>query len=39
LSAEQGSFLSLTLAAAFMAVSMFFVWRSFYGMRIGVSNG
>jgi K(+)-stimulated pyrophosphate-energized sodium pump len=39
LSAEQGSFLSLTLAAAFMAVSMFFVWRSFYGMRIGASEG
>jgi K(+)-stimulated pyrophosphate-energized sodium pump len=39
LSAEQGSFLSLTLAVVFMAVSMFFVWRSFYGMRIGTVKG
>jgi K(+)-stimulated pyrophosphate-energized sodium pump len=39
LSAEQGSFLSLTLAVVFMAVSMFFVWRSFYGMRIGTAKG
>jgi hypothetical protein len=23
------------LAAAFFAVSVYFVWRSFYGMRIG----
>ncbi|HEV8240529.1 MAG TPA: sodium-translocating pyrophosphatase [Thermoanaerobaculia bacterium] len=26
---------SLTLAAIFFAASLFFVWRSFYGMRIG----
>ena len=33
---QQGnSFLTHILAAAFFAVSMFFVWRSFYGMRIG----
>src|SRR2546429_5894842 len=27
------------LAAAFFVVSVFFVWRSFYGMRIGGSGG
>jgi K(+)-stimulated pyrophosphate-energized sodium pump len=32
---EQGSTFSLTLAAVFLAISMFFVYRSFYGMRIG----
>jgi len=33
---QQGnSVLTHILAAAFFAVSMFFVWRSFYGMRIG----
>jgi K(+)-stimulated pyrophosphate-energized sodium pump len=26
---------SLTLAAIFFVASLFFVWRSFYGMRIG----
>jgi len=26
--------LSVTLAAVFLAISMVFVWRSFYGMRI-----
>jgi K(+)-stimulated pyrophosphate-energized sodium pump len=35
LAAEQGTGLSHTLAALFFALSMFFVWRSFYGMRIG----
>jgi K(+)-stimulated pyrophosphate-energized sodium pump len=35
LSHEQGAFLTTLLAAAFMAVSVVFVWRSFYGMRIG----
>ncbi len=35
LAAEQGTGLSQTLAALFFALSMFFVWRSFYGMRIG----
>ena len=32
---EQGTTLTAILAAAFLAVSVFFVWRSFYGMRIG----
>ena len=31
----QGSGLTTMLAAGFFAVSVFFVWRSFYGMRIG----
>jgi K(+)-stimulated pyrophosphate-energized sodium pump len=35
LSAEQGPTLSLGLAAIFFGLSMIFVWRSFYGMRIG----
>jgi K(+)-stimulated pyrophosphate-energized sodium pump len=35
LSRDQGSSLSLGLAALFFALSLFFVWRSFYGMRIG----
>ena len=35
LTQQQGAGLTHTLAAAFLAVSMFFVWRSFYGMRIG----
>jgi len=35
LTAEQGSGLTRLLAAAFFAVSVVFVWRSFYGMRIG----
>jgi hypothetical protein len=30
-----GAAVSHALAAAFFAVSVFFVWRSFYGMRIG----
>ncbi len=34
LTAESGPFLSRGLAAVFFAVSMVFVWRSFYGMRI-----
>jgi K(+)-stimulated pyrophosphate-energized sodium pump len=34
LTADQGHGLSLGLAVAFLAVSMFFVFRSFYGMRI-----
>jgi K(+)-stimulated pyrophosphate-energized sodium pump len=32
---EQGTTLTAILAAAFLAVSVYFVWRSFYGMRIG----
>jgi len=35
LSRDQGSSLSLGLAAVFFVLSLFFVWRSFYGMRIG----
>ncbi|MBC7790122.1 MAG: sodium-translocating pyrophosphatase [Anaerolineae bacterium] len=34
LTAERGAALSHILAAVFLAISMFFVWRSFYGMRI-----
>jgi K(+)-stimulated pyrophosphate-energized sodium pump len=34
LAAESGSGLTHLLAAAFFVVSMVFVWRSFYGMRI-----
>ncbi len=36
LTAEQGAGLSLFLAALFFAVSVVFVWRSFYAMRIRV---
>jgi K(+)-stimulated pyrophosphate-energized sodium pump len=32
---ESGPALTRTLAAVFFAISMYFVWRSFYGMRIG----
>jgi K(+)-stimulated pyrophosphate-energized sodium pump len=35
LAREQGSLLSHALAAAFFVLSLIFVWRSFYGMRIG----
>ena len=31
---DQGSGITHVLAAAFLAISMIFVWRSFYGMRI-----
>jgi K(+)-stimulated pyrophosphate-energized sodium pump len=31
---QQGGTLTTLLAAGFFAVSVFFVWRSFYGMRI-----
>jgi len=34
LSNDQGSGITHALAAAFLAISMVFVWRSFYGMRI-----
>jgi len=34
LTKDQGSTFSLILAAVFLLVSIFFVWRSFYGMRI-----
>jgi K(+)-stimulated pyrophosphate-energized sodium pump len=32
----QGAGVSVALAAVFFAVSVFFVRRSFYGMRIGM---
>src|SRR6184192_2626911 len=35
LTAERGAGLTLFLAALFFAVSVVFVWRSFYAMRIG----
>ncbi len=35
LTAQRGSVLSHTLAAIFLAIAFFFVYRSFYGMRIG----
>jgi K(+)-stimulated pyrophosphate-energized sodium pump len=34
----QGAGFSHALAAAFFLVSLFFVWRSFYGMRIGTER-
>src|SRR5436190_2133004 len=36
LTAERGALLTLFLAALFFAVSVVFVWRSFYAMRIRV---
>jgi len=38
LTAESGPFLSRGLAAVFFAVSIVFVWRSFYAMRIRSSS-
>ena len=38
LSAEQGSGLTHVLAAVFFVASMYFVWRSFYGMRIEAAD-
>ncbi len=35
LTAERGALVSHVLAAVFFAISLVFVWRSFYGMRIG----
>src|SRR5215467_12163214 len=34
LAAQQGPTLSRVLSAAFMAVALVFIWKSFYGMRI-----
>jgi K(+)-stimulated pyrophosphate-energized sodium pump len=39
LTREQGAGLAHALALAFFAVSFFFVYRSFYGMRIGSEKG
>jgi K(+)-stimulated pyrophosphate-energized sodium pump len=38
LAADAGTGLTRLLAALFLAVSLTFVWRSFYGMRIRVSE-
>jgi K(+)-stimulated pyrophosphate-energized sodium pump len=38
LTAEKGSGVSHILALAFFSVSVFFVYRSFYGMRIGAAE-
>jgi len=39
LTADAGSGLSHTLSAVFFALSLVFVWRSFYGMRIRIGAG
>jgi K(+)-stimulated pyrophosphate-energized sodium pump len=39
LTAERGALLSRSLAVAFFVVSVIFVWRSFYKMRIEVAGG
>src|SRR4029453_12231499 len=38
LTAEQGLGLSRALSALFFGLSLIFVWRSFYGMRIGTEQ-
>ena len=38
LSSEQGSGLSTSLAVLFFVISLYFVYRSFYGMRIGAQQ-
>jgi K(+)-stimulated pyrophosphate-energized sodium pump len=38
LSSQQGTMFSRTLSGVFLAISMFFVHRSFYGMRIGAAE-
>jgi K(+)-stimulated pyrophosphate-energized sodium pump len=38
LTADQGPTVSWTLAIVFFAVAVYFVWRSFYGMRIGAQK-
>jgi hypothetical protein len=39
LSAKQGNGVSTGLGVVFLIVSLFFVWRSFYRMRIEGSKG
>jgi len=39
LAADRGNGITSALAVVFLAVSMFFVYRSFYGMRIESSRG
>jgi K(+)-stimulated pyrophosphate-energized sodium pump len=34
----HGAWLTGVLAAGFLAVALFFVWRSFYGMRIAAAR-
>jgi len=36
LTADEGQGVSWALSAVFFAISVIFVWRSFYGMRIPV---
>jgi K(+)-stimulated pyrophosphate-energized sodium pump len=38
LSRESGPLVSQALSAGFFAISLVFVWRSFYGMRIGSTD-
>ncbi len=38
LTRTQGSTITHLLAAAFFAISVYFVWRSFHGMRIGTEE-
>jgi K(+)-stimulated pyrophosphate-energized sodium pump len=38
LTADAGAGISHALAAVFLAVSLVFVYRSFYGMRIGTAH-
>jgi K(+)-stimulated pyrophosphate-energized sodium pump len=38
LTRERGSQLTSALAVVFFLISAFFVWRSFYGMRIGAQK-
>ncbi|HEX8844949.1 MAG TPA: sodium-translocating pyrophosphatase [Pyrinomonadaceae bacterium] len=38
LTRDQGATLSHVLAAVFFLISVFFVWRSFHGMRIGAAQ-
>ncbi|HWC15681.1 MAG TPA: sodium-translocating pyrophosphatase [Terriglobales bacterium] len=38
LTREQGAGMSDWLAVLFLLISLFFVWRSFYGMRIATQN-
>jgi len=39
LARESGAQLTFMLSAVFFVLSMIFVWRSFYGMRIGSAKG
>ena len=38
LTKDRGASLTLPLAVAFLSVALFFIWRSFYGMRIQSAN-